>query len=369
MPSSWTISADWESLDAGSPEERACFAAVGIEAHGVWLTEGRDAVANRLRQAPLLSAYHLAEWVAWNWWRLRWEPRSRGEDWAFAHRMSTIGGGYIWPNITIFSDGQRIALIAKPTTERPQTPFRYISDAATIIPAVQFKSEVDRFINQEILQQLHSKDLRNTNLEVLCNDLRRERGNAELARTRKLEALLGRDPDKVDPQVINQMISDAVQLSAAAIEEIAADYGQSGQLLTARDLRQIAQDNGFDASPANVVRLRYDVQAPARRGEVAAWKVGSNAAKALREQEGLGLAPIENARLADMLGVQAEAIRSRRAAPGISFALDEGPRRGKVVFRSKWTQGRRFELARLLGDRLVESSVGRLFPANSGIYV
>jgi hypothetical protein len=311
----------------------------------------------------MLSAYHLAEWISWNWWRLRWEPRSRAEDWAFAHRISTIGAGYIWPNITIFSDGQRIALIAKPTAERAQTPFRYISDMAVVIPAVEFEAEIDRFIGQEVLQQLHSKELRNTNLEVLWNELQRERRTPDVARTRKLEALLGRDPDKVEPELISQMILDASQLSASAIEEIAADYGQSRQLLTAGNLRQIAESNGFDESPRNVVRLRFDVQPAARRGEIPAWRVGSNAAKALRQQEGLGVQPIANTRLADMVGVHVDAIGTVRPGPNISFALDDGPQHGKVVLRSKWEQGRRFDLARILGDRLVPGHEGRLFPA------
>lgn len=76
MPRSWEINAEWEYLDSGLPEERACFAALSIDAHAQCLTEGRDAWANRLRKAPYLSAYPFAEWLAWNWWRLRWEPRA-----------------------------------------------------------------------------------------------------------------------------------------------------------------------------------------------------------------------------------------------------------------------------------------------------
>jgi hypothetical protein len=70
-----TINAEWERLDEGSPEERACFAAVNILIGNSSMTEGVDAFVKRVRPAPLLSAYHLAEWIAWNWWRLRWEPR------------------------------------------------------------------------------------------------------------------------------------------------------------------------------------------------------------------------------------------------------------------------------------------------------
>ena len=148
MQRSWDIVANWEALDEGSDEERSCFAALGINAHGHWLTEGHDALANRLRQAPLLSAYHLAEWLTWNWWRLRWEPRASSDDWVFAHKTSNIGGGYIWPNIIIFSDGERTALIAKATQERPETPFRYISNFAAVIPSIEFENGVDNFILQ-----------------------------------------------------------------------------------------------------------------------------------------------------------------------------------------------------------------------------
>jgi hypothetical protein len=47
----------------------------------------------------------------------------------------------------------------------------------------------------------------------------------------------------------------------------------------------------------------------------------------------------------------------------MSFMLDESATKSKVILRSKWEAGRRFELARLLGDRVVRSWGGRLFPA------
>jgi Zn-dependent peptidase ImmA (M78 family) len=47
----------------------------------------------------------------------------------------------------------------------------------------------------------------------------------------------------------------------------------------------------------------------------------------------------------------------------LSFALDHSPDAGRIVLRSKWETGRRFELARLLGDRIAGGAVERLFPA------
>src|SRR5207247_5562400 len=131
--------------------------------------------------------------------------RSRAQDWDFAHRVSSIGGGYIWPNITIFSDGERTALIAKPTMERPQTQFRYISDSAVVIPAAEYESEIDRFVD-EVIQRLETEAVENTNLEMVWKDVCTERRNPEQARRRKLEALLGYDADEASAQTIDQML-------------------------------------------------------------------------------------------------------------------------------------------------------------------
>ncbi|MDB5692613.1 MAG: hypothetical protein JWO81_1676, partial [Alphaproteobacteria bacterium] len=110
MPNRLAIETNWELLERGSPEERATFAALGIRFGDVWLSEAEDLFVGRTRRAVYLSAYRLAEWLSWNWWRLRWEPFRTTESWNLAHRLSTIGGGYVWPNVRIASDGERILL-------------------------------------------------------------------------------------------------------------------------------------------------------------------------------------------------------------------------------------------------------------------
>lgn len=361
MTSSLTISAGWESLESGPAEERACFAAVGIRAHDKWLTEGRDAIANRLRQQPYLSAYDLAEWLAWNWWRLRWEPRSRAADWDFAHRISSIGGGYIWPDITIFSDGERTAIIAKPTVEQAQTPFRYISDTAEVIPASEFEWELDRFIG-EVIERLDGEGVKETNLHTVWKSIREERGNPEEARKRKLEALLGINPDQADEKSIQQLLKDAELLSGSAIEEIAAEHGQGGSILTAAEIMDIARQNGFDGSSNSAARLDTPIQLP-NRGQTPAWKIGRDTARALRQQLDLGAQPISDERLAEIGGASTEIISSSQIGPNISFVLNEKNDTSKTVLRSKWRTGRRFEFARLIGDRLTSNAGEILLPA------
>jgi hypothetical protein len=361
VPGELTIRADWERLDAGSPEERACFAALNIAFDDVQLAEGSDAYVNRIRSGPMLSAYHLAQWVAWNWWRLRWEPRSNASDWAFAHHLTTIGEGYVWPYITVSSDGELVRLVAKPTRERAGTPFRYINDFAGIVKARQFESAVDEFVEQ-VCGQLRAESIPSTNLDHIWAEVREERRDPEIARHRKLEALLGRDPDETDEATIGGLVADSAALGELGVNEIAAEHAHGGELLTAEAVRSIAERNGFDASPRDVIRLMPGAALP-RADEVPAWRLGAEAAVALREQQGLGAAPISDSRLADFAAVQRGVLTSREPGPSMSFALDQGPATGRVVLRSRWGTGRRFELARLLGDRIVRPANGRFFPA------
>jgi len=356
-----SINADPERLDEGSAEERACFAAISIRYGNISLTEGHDGIVNKVRPAALLSGYHLAEWMAWNWWRLRWEPRSNAPDWNFAHRLTTIGEGYVWPDITIFSDGARAALIAKPTPERPNTRFRYLSDAAAVVGAREFEYLVDKFIEQ-VRGLLREGRVAETNLDRIWKDLGEERGDANTAKRRKLEALLGRDPDQADEAMIEELVADGETLGALAMDEIAADQPQGGDLLTAKMLREVASSSGFFASPHDIVSLAPDTKLP-RAGDLAAWWMGAEVARALRNQEKLGTEPISNEALAKLAGTQVQTLTARTPGPGISFALDNGDAESRVVLRSKWETGRRFELARLLGDRIMAPAGGRLFPA------
>ena len=357
MTQSLKIEAAWEPLDEGEDEDRNCFAAVGIEAHGFWLTEGRDALANRLRQAPMLSSYHLAEWFAWNWWRLRWEPRASvlSHDWKFAHKMSNIGGGYIWPNITIFSDGEHTALMSRATSERGETPFRYLSNRTAVVPSTDFEAEVDAFVEQ-VIERLSVFNIEGSNLERLWSDVTIERNTPDFARTRKLEALMGKPPGGLEEGVIRAVVSDMDRVGESAMGEIAAHYGgsQASEVLAMSLLLDLASTKGFNVQPANMVRLGVDFAEQNQRSAMPAWQFGTNVARALRGQERLADAPIGSSQLAELLAVDRQAIDDPHDVPlDVSFLVDQAESGGRVVVRSKWPTGRRFELARLLGEGLM----------------
>lgn len=354
------ITTDWAGLDEGSPEERACFGAIGFRWNDVWLTEGRDGLANVVRKAPYVSGYHLAEWIAWNWWRLRWEPRATTPDWAFSHHLSTIGHGYVWPNITVFSDGKRTIVAAKPTGDQDGA-YRYISDAVVIVPSSIFEVMIDEFI--EVVQaKLRADSIADTNLDVIWNEVISERHDPVLSRRRRLEALLGKDPAEADEETLRSLIESDEVFGETAMDEIAAARSVVGEKFAPGHLKEIADRHGHEVSLRDGFDLRYrpDIH---EFQEIAAWKLGADAAKLVRQQAGLGTGPISDERLASLAGVARKALNERDVGPEMAYALDTDSHSSRVVFRSKWKTGRRFELARMLGDRLVSRGGDRLFPA------
>ena len=358
-----TLEAEWETLDRGSPEDRACFSALGIRWGATWLTEADDAFVHRVRDKVHLSAYRLAEWFAWNWWRLRWEPRRTGDDWALAHRLPTIGGGYVWPNIVVFSDGERVALLAKPTRRCPQEPLRYLADVDAFMPASVFEGAVDPFVEQ-VLGHLRAEGVAPGNLDRLWADVLAERADAQTASLRRFEALLGFEPDQAPASVLDALLSDAASLGEPSMHEVAADHAKGCPIPTASSLQDFAKANGFAASPSSAVRLNSDLPPT---GAVAAWLRGAKAAQALRTQETLGLEPLGNATLSQLAGVSTAALTSPPPnAVALSFAVDGTDSSSRVVLRSKWEAGRRFDLARILGDRLTAPE-GRLYPATGAL--
>ena len=361
-----------ETLDEGSAEEKAGFGTIKVVADGHCLSEGFDEHAESYREGPLASGYHLAEWLIWNWWRLRWEPPRphayRRFEWAFAHRMSMIGEGYVWPNVTIESDGFRSVLTSERSSNRntePLRPFRYFGGQRTVVPAKSLESATDRFAS-DILEHMGEAGLGDTNLHRLWRDLRIEREDPEVSRFRRLEARLGRDPDEADAKEIERCLADAADLGEDALEEVAAGTEPRDQgpidMLSADRIEEIAKRQGFDAKPADAVRLDSGANPPTWE-EVEAWRMGETVAGAVRHQEKLGTEPIGNARLAELAGTTAHAISEyTRRSDELAFALDRNGDGTRIAFRSKWETGRRFELARLIGDRLFGGS-RRLFPA------
>ena len=370
------FSLDPEILDSGMPEELATFGLLRVTANNSPLTVGQDTDSASLRHGPHVAGYPLAEWLVWNWWRLRWEfGHSFDEDsrrrWDFAHRLATIGDGYAWPNITISSDGVNSFLSSEASRQGDKVLFRHLGTGRReTVPAVELEEAIDRFV-EGILARLNESSLDDSNLHRLWIDLETERNDPEIARFRRLEAQLGCDPDEADVDEMRGHLRDAAVLGEEAWGEAAADAAlrgsPRGQMVSAQEVVEIARQSGFDADANDAVVLADDAAVP-RPGSAAAWQVGECAARELRNQENLDGQPISDEALAKFAGTTDSAIPEKdRRSNEFAFSLDDESGASYVSLRSKWETGRRFELARLIGDRVIGSLTSydaeRLHPA------
>ena len=372
-----TVSLSSEPLADGAEEERATFGLLAVTANGRPLAAGEDTERGELRHGPHVAGYPLAEWLAWNWWRLRWEcdrPPRDGEAarrWDFSHRMATVGDGYAWPGITILSDGVRVSLASEPSRDAGAVLFRYLGASGhQTVPATEMEDAVDGFV-RDVLARLDGRELRGTNLHRLRKDLETERQDREHPRFRRQEARLGCAPDETDEDAIRDRLGDAAALGEEALAEAAADAAARGhapdRMMSAARIMETAGRNGFDADSRDAIALGDATVVP-RPEEAEAWDVGQRLARTLRDQEALDGRPVSDGELAGFAATTNDAIsRDGRSSDGISFVLDRNGGPARISLGSRRRTGRRFDLARLIGDRLLGDRMGhadeRLFPA------
>ena len=364
-----------EPLASGTSEERATFGLFSLMVNDRLLAAGRDTNSRELRDGPYVAGYPLAEWLVWNWWRLRWElsyssvERAR-RGWDFAHCMNTIGEGYAWPSITVHSDGMRIIFSSEPSRQVNMVLFQYMGSAGhEVIPAGEMEAAINEFV-ENILDRLNGNALNYSNLHRLWADLQEERDNPNITRFRRLEAQLGYDPDESDEDLIFRSLADAKELGEEAWGEVAADAGfrgTPGQMISAQEAFGAAKQNRPNANANDVIQLCRDISLP-QPGEEAAWRVGTYVAKEIRNQENLSCQPVSSRKLTDYAGTNRDVISNKdMSVPEFSFSLDQKNGASHVSLRSKWETGRRFQLARLIGDRLIGSrstyADERLLPA------
>ena len=358
---------DFEQLSQVGPEvieDEASLALMAIFGNGKNLTHAEDIETSQTRPGPILPGNWLAAWFAWNWWRLRWEPKGPESEhslgWRQTHRLANTGGGFIWPDLTFSSDGNWIRIEAQPSRDSVSESLRYLVDRVEYVSGEGFEEGVDSFVDQ-ILQRLRENRIAHTNLERLWSEVAEERQDPETFLYRKIEALLGHDPDEAAPQLVDRIVEGGRVLGEAAMEEVATNFRD--QAPSARELIEQAEEEGSFTRPENRVPLEY--RPTPTEARVPAWKHGVEAARQLRAEQGLDGQPIKTPELAEMYGVSEEVVVREPPKKTMAFELlgEDGGGQGRVVLRSDFREGRRFELARLLGDSLLQVAPERLHPS------
>jgi hypothetical protein len=310
---------------------------------------------NRRDDSLIAPPAQLAFWLCDNWWRLRWEgicARNQPAEWRLAHDLSSIGGGYAWPRLTIWGDLDRIGLASRSDPVGVVGPVRYLTDALLFVDAREFELATDRFLDR-VSDIEHGFGTDRDALRSLVGTLREEREDPEIAIWRRLEARLGYDPDTGPEAAIVEANNLASRFGLESVEEaIAASPGADSPYTLARELeatRTSGQICDFSAIVAAVSKVD-------RNPAVRPWEAAEKAAEQVRSAAGIGSGTLLNKRLADLLGVESAVFKPQPSIDHRAYGLrlrnnDEGERQS-VLLRSRHTRARRFELCRALGDTL-----------------
>ncbi len=370
MDDSLKIECEWWGPSTGNRDvSQSCRGAIGISVGEICLTRLEDSWGNTVRNRVHACASTLASWFAANWWRLRWEPEtpdSRNDvDWRMSHSIAAAGEGYCWPNILFASDGASIAIASRATRGRVFGPVRYLNDFYTRISGDAFERGIDDFLTL-VLSRLHSQGSRNSELAQLWAEVMIERGDPELARWRRLEAICGFDPTEAPAELIQMLLDDKEHIGGKALDEVAAQ-GRHSTALVLQQILELANGKTKLASGGYQARLPALSKKFKCYNEARPWRIATELAQKARKEWNLEQQPITNKELAKIMGAKPTLFTSNTKSPtSMPIALRTKTSDGfDLYINSPYSTNRRFVGCRMLGDHLYYINDERLIPATT----
>ncbi len=363
---------EWLGPGTGDAAERATNAEVAISIGEHCVTQVEDFDSRTVRSTIRVSAEPMAKWILANWWRLRYEAEpvlaNDALDWSMSHSMAAIGNGYVWPDLVFRgSDGSQISVVCKrhlSADTESFSPIRFLDSFHTTIAVADFEKGARSFI-ETVLARLTTVGIRKSELHDLWNDLNAEWANPKLASYRRLEALLGLEPDQ-DDALVRSVLKWGRQFGQAAIEELAAESSADQILSVIAQAKDLAgQVKTFADIPGHAL-LSAGSGEQALPANAAPWQRAQSLAYALREKWDLGFSPIADEDLADRLSLSVKRLQETKPSAPFSFGY-RGSAPGKVGFllSRSHDHGRRFDTARLIGDYLSLDRDEKIMPATN----
>lgn len=359
------IEVGWFEGADGDPVDQSTFAQIEISAAQQVATELEDLFARTVRSGLRAPAYDLALWFAENWWRLRWEPEANTDDWRLSHVLAAVGGGVAWPDVTFASDGVHVLVEGRKTSAGRGAPIRYIRDVYVQITAAAFEAGVDEFV-ERVLARLSSVNISESDLALLWRHLLVERRDQEIGARRRLEALLGFDPDEAPDHLIVSLQADASKAGHGAVDEVAAATKERSSE-TVREVLERTRTSGVPirVESATAILRQYSGQSSPTQ---LPWQRATMAARLTREVWGVGEGPVSNDTLSNILSVQKNFLGytpSNGLPVAAGLRTNHGGDDVNVLMQAKVQTGRRFEILRLVADHIGAPAEDRLLPVTA----
>ena len=363
MSTSFNIDYEWLPNEHDDAAERATLAELTINVGEFCATEVEDVFAKTVRSSARLSALRLAEWLAFHWWRLLWEPTADTYAWRASHKVGNAGGGYVWPDLSFSSDWQSVLVRTRATTRCEAEPIRYLNTSDTFVSVRDFEKGMDRFINGTIAR-LTSTTKAQSDLSMFWNEVVHERRDPDRSGQRALEACMGYDPDEAPSRLLDSLQEQMASYGTSAIREAAA-ASREQTISHVENLWAAARKSDMTVCVPHTDDIRQRLDTASGHTDVP-WQRAERAAWIAREVWDLDV-PIATNRLADLFSIRRQRfsdelpIGQKPLAAG--FRNPDTPDTLRFSWNRNHPTSRRFALARLVADHLIAPAADRLLPA------
>lgn len=351
------ISYEWSSYDDAMAEVGETTARVGIFLDSYCLTKNHDIFSKTIRDQIYVSLYPLAMWFASSWWRLHYEvlpdsaSKAPSHDWRMSHEMAAANMGFVWPQIMFSPDNDSVQVWAQASQGKNEEAVRFLNDLdhAHSVSKDHFTQGVSALIS-DVIARLHEVGCKDSDLAAIWGFILEDLKNPAEHKKRRLEAVLGFDPEICPAKLITQAIDLEERIGADSFSELAGAYAlDADNRLNA--IQSLIQAEGLEGKPQDI--LDFNVKSVT----LEPWEIAVSAARELRQRLGNTLGSLENSILYDILGVPAARMQdwfpaSRAKA---SVAGPDGHGKMKFIPRRAHPVAKRFELARFVGDYVRET--------------
>lgn len=355
----------WENARHDLPE--VCMTAgplrISVGQHS--LTRNEDEWSLTVKQTTHVSAYPLAQWLAASWWRLRWEPLPIGTiapvSWRMAHELPAAGYGFLWPQVVFACDGENMQIWSIPTRPESTQPIHYLTDRHESVPVKAFVDAIDKFmdlvINRLDAVKPDARDLRN-----LWEEVREERGKSEFAEFRRIEAMLGSEPDELCSKIVEHFVALGNSIGSSVVGEIASACASDDPISQFSKIDNAANMSGINGK-FSLPNIEKSSQGPKHQQP---WERGQQLALKVRDAMGLNGQAISDEVLFSLAELKSDQAVSDAFGMGrlpVGIAVRQESDKVKFVLRKRNKAGRRFEFTRLLCDHLLSDPKDLWLPA------
>lgn len=248
-----------------------------------------------VRQSIFTSAYPLAEWIAYNWWPLRYEIRAsatssqswtwsgvHSNPWLRRHNFRAAGGGMPWPDLTVVPEGAVSRVIWRAGPGLAQQSLRFLEGGDLYLGFEELVSELARFVNQ-VVDRLDDRGISSplTKEWRALNELDEEEASFAQAAAR-----LGLDPFSLAENVQEDLVAISNSLAQPLLDEF-LDSADPHQLTEASAWLAMARVRAGKATVSS--RAVLDLGGPQRASVIKSlpFERGYTLARAVRAALGV----------------------------------------------------------------------------------